>query len=198
MRIHNQPQSSRTVALSLLYVYIYIYTYIHYIYIYIKQKLTIASAVMDSFIQRFSSNKWPITMQAQRSATKRFMETTELWSEVVTIAKKPPVSTAIALSLPLLVQNTLANPIYTEETTIFSVQSLDFWVGSLRTRISHSSTSFSNSTANHCQTKQNVKKKKKSWHYKQQTKSKINFLLLSWVFSLTKQRLTFRYKSLIK
>lgn len=39
---------------------------------------------MDSFIHRFSSNRCPITIHAQRRATKRFMDTTELWSDVDT------------------------------------------------------------------------------------------------------------------
>lgn len=37
---------------------------------------------MDSFIQRFSSRRWPITMQPQSSATKRLIDTTEVWSDV--------------------------------------------------------------------------------------------------------------------
>lgn len=40
---------------------------------------------MDSLIHRFSSNKWPMMMQAHRRATKRFIETTEAWSEVMTV-----------------------------------------------------------------------------------------------------------------
>lgn len=40
-------------------------------------ELTMARAVMDSFIHLYSSNKWPTTIQAQRSATNRFMDTTE-------------------------------------------------------------------------------------------------------------------------
>jgi hypothetical protein len=43
--------------------------------------LTTASAVMDSFIHRCSSSKWPITIHAQSSATNRFIGTTELWSD---------------------------------------------------------------------------------------------------------------------
>ena len=53
---------------------------------------------MDSLIQRFSSSKWPIMMQAQRRATKRFMETTEAWSEVITVVSfsyKPPTAILI-------------------------------------------------------------------------------------------------------
>lgn len=38
---------------------------------------------MDSFIQRFSSRRWPIMMHPQSSVTKRLMETTEVWSDVV-------------------------------------------------------------------------------------------------------------------
>lgn len=37
---------------------------------------------MDSFIHRFSSSKWPMIMQAQRSTTNRLIETTEAWSWV--------------------------------------------------------------------------------------------------------------------
>jgi len=37
---------------------------------------------MDSLIHRFSSKRWPMMMQAERRATKMFMETTEAWSEV--------------------------------------------------------------------------------------------------------------------
>lgn len=37
---------------------------------------------MDSFIQRFSSNRWPITIQKQRSATNKVTDTTDAWSEV--------------------------------------------------------------------------------------------------------------------
>lgn len=47
--------------------------------------LTIASAVMDSFIHRLSSSKWPSKIQAQSSATNRFIDTTEVWSEVLNI-----------------------------------------------------------------------------------------------------------------
>lgn len=47
-----------------------------------RKTLTINKAVMDSFIHRFSSKRWPSTIQAQRSATKRLSETTEAWSEV--------------------------------------------------------------------------------------------------------------------
>lgn len=46
--------------------------------------ITINKAVMDSLIHRCSSRRWPMTIQAQRSATKRFNETTEAWSEVDT------------------------------------------------------------------------------------------------------------------
>ena len=49
---------------------------------FIQWILTIIKAVMDSFIHRFSSRRWPRTIQAQRSATKRLSETTEAWSEV--------------------------------------------------------------------------------------------------------------------
>lgn len=42
---------------------------------------------MDSFIHRLSSNRWPITIQAQRRATNKLMEATEAWSEVDTISK---------------------------------------------------------------------------------------------------------------
>lgn len=44
--------------------------------------LTMMSAVMDSLTQRFSSRRWPRTMQAQSSATNRLMDTTDAWSEV--------------------------------------------------------------------------------------------------------------------
>lgn len=78
---------------ALLYIYIYTYKYTHI------ERLTIARAVMDSFIHRFSSSKWPIMMQAQRSATKRLIEATEVWSEVIVnpidFAKIEPISIAI-------------------------------------------------------------------------------------------------------
>lgn len=45
-------------------------------------ELTTIRAVMDSFIQRFSSSRWPMTMQAHSRVTKRLMETTEAWSDV--------------------------------------------------------------------------------------------------------------------
>jgi len=51
----------------------------------VRVKLTIKRAVIDSFTHRFSSRRWPITIQAQRRATNRFMETTEAWSEVDSI-----------------------------------------------------------------------------------------------------------------
>ncbi|MFS7928568.1 hypothetical protein Hanom_Chr04g00322311 [Helianthus anomalus] len=51
--------------------------------------LTITSAVIDSFIQRFSSNRCPITIQAQRRATNKFIETTEEYSEVASVV--PPI-----------------------------------------------------------------------------------------------------------
>lgn len=47
--------------------------------------LTIIRAVIDSFIHRFSSSKWPITIQVQRRATNILMETTDAWSDVETI-----------------------------------------------------------------------------------------------------------------
>lgn len=37
--------------------------------------------MIDSFIHRVSSSKWPSTMQAQRRATNKFMETTDAWSD---------------------------------------------------------------------------------------------------------------------
>lgn len=39
---------------------------------------------MDSFIHRFSSSRWPSTMQPQRRVTKRLIETTDAWSDVET------------------------------------------------------------------------------------------------------------------
>lgn len=42
-----------------------------------KALLTITSAVIDSFTHLCSSSRWPITIQAQSRATKRFMETTD-------------------------------------------------------------------------------------------------------------------------
>lgn len=38
-------------------------------------------AVIDSFIHRVSSSKWPSTMQAQSRATNKFMDTTDAWSD---------------------------------------------------------------------------------------------------------------------
>lgn len=38
-------------------------------------------AVIDSFIQRLSSRRWPITIQAHNSATNRFIDTTDEWSD---------------------------------------------------------------------------------------------------------------------
>lgn len=46
-----------------------------------RRQLTMINAVIDSFIQRFSSSKWPITIQAHRSATNKFIDTTDLWSD---------------------------------------------------------------------------------------------------------------------
>lgn len=51
-----------------------------------------ARAVMDSFIHRLSSNKWPSKIQAQRRATNRFIDTTEVWSEVISISTDPSES----------------------------------------------------------------------------------------------------------
>lgn len=63
--------------------------------------LTMARAVMDSFIHRLSSNKWPSKIQAQRRATNRFIDTTEVWSEVISIStdlsESELTSTAIVL-----------------------------------------------------------------------------------------------------
>lgn len=50
-------------------------------------ELTITRAVMDSLIHRFSSNKWPTTIQPQRRATNKFKETTEEWSATNSIPK---------------------------------------------------------------------------------------------------------------
>lgn len=38
-------------------------------------------AVIDSFIHRVSSSKWPSTMQAQSRATNKFIDTTDAWSD---------------------------------------------------------------------------------------------------------------------
>lgn len=51
-------------------------------------------AVIDSFIHRVSSSKWPSTMQAQSKATNKFMETTDAWSE----AKRASVFSSIVLN----------------------------------------------------------------------------------------------------
>lgn len=79
-----------------------------------KRELTIARAVMDSLIQRFSSNKWPITIQAQRSATNKFTDTTEAWSDVNKLCwnfaiTTPTSDTPIILLLSLYSPNLLAN-----------------------------------------------------------------------------------------
>lgn len=61
--------------------------------------LTIIRAVIDSFIHRFSSNRWPITIHAQRSVTNMVIETTEVWSDVdrlFTISIIDPKSNPIA------------------------------------------------------------------------------------------------------
>lgn len=62
---------------SLIHMYIHPHITYRHICAMFTHELTIASAVMDSFIQRFSSSKWPTTIQAQIRATKRFIETTE-------------------------------------------------------------------------------------------------------------------------
>lgn len=48
-----------------------------------EQNRTIRRAVMDSFIQRVSSSRWPITIHALRRVTNTVMATTEAWSDVV-------------------------------------------------------------------------------------------------------------------
>lgn len=47
--------------------------------------LTMNRAVIDSFIHRLSSKRWPITIQAQRRATNRFILTMEAYSEVLSV-----------------------------------------------------------------------------------------------------------------
>lgn len=58
-----------------------------------------ASAVIDSFIHRLSSNRWPTTIQAHNNATKMFIETTEVWSDV---AKCPIFVTISPISKSIL------------------------------------------------------------------------------------------------
>lgn len=59
-------------------------------------------AVMDSLIHRFSSNRWPMTMQPQRRATNKFKETTEVWSATNSIPKstidEPDSTISIAIN----------------------------------------------------------------------------------------------------
>lgn len=144
---------------------------------------------MDSFIQRLSSNKWPMRMQAQRSATKRFMETTEAWSEVVTIPnfpKKPSSAIAAVRSSSSSSRSSRRSQSNPQESirrirTIFSVQSQfsnskSLAFGSLSW---HSKQTLPNETKG-----QNTEKQREHVY----EKTRINFLLLSCVFSLTKQR----------
>jgi hypothetical protein len=70
--------------------------------------LTMTSAVMDSFSHRFSSMRWPRTMQAQSSATNRLMETTEAWSEVE--LSTPRRTRCAARPGPIMAASQLSSP----------------------------------------------------------------------------------------
>ena len=65
-----------------------------------ERSLTIASAVIDSLIHRFSSKRWPTIIQAHRSATNKLTDTTDLESEV------PNLSTVVdktaRLKIPII------------------------------------------------------------------------------------------------
>lgn len=61
------------------------------------------SAVMDSFIHRFSSSKWPITIHPQSSATNRLIDTTDVWSDAERtpiLISTDPKSISMALPTP--------------------------------------------------------------------------------------------------
>ena len=73
---------------------------------YLTSKLTIARAVIDSFIHLLSSRRWPITMQAQSRDAKILIETTDAWSDVETIPifiRTEANSNAIVLKMAELV-----------------------------------------------------------------------------------------------
>jgi len=99
--------------------------------------LTIIRAVIDSFIHRFSSRRWPMTIQAQRRATNKFMETTEAWSEVDTICNFETTELISKTILSTLHDNNCTSRFYTIQIPAESPSSNPIYNANLFLRGSH-------------------------------------------------------------